>query len=724
MEASTLQNIFVGREHEQQLYHDFLTYDAPWVLIITGFGGIGKSTLLEHLAKHTSSSTCTCKLDFNETVLRTEPLIILQRLAQQIRLYGNARQFNAFEQALHRDLDQVEQIRKIKLPSYTGDDANIQEAHPDYLEDDAATKEIGRQMRELSTESFYDLLNAFHLNQLVLMLDTCEWFNEPEGWEVGQWVFNELIPELRNRLWQNGQRCSVVIVSRVKPQLERIDKQDQQYLPLSMLSEKAVYEYLERAGMHDPKLCQRIYDITHGHALSVSIIGTICQEQGEKSLTEEDFPLLQKEFTEKASMQFVDERILSRLESPYRELTRYGVLLRTFNLPLLQAVFFDINMLKGPDAPSIFDHLIRYPYIESRGNNNYAFHELLREVIGEKVQQQDGPEKARWKIYHKHALEYFNYIAPYSLDWYYHAIASDEEHGMRNWLQAIQEARESEKREYSGALLRAAFDKALKLSPMAHAEILYEEGRFNYNCGRWDAALNSYEQALSSFKKIENYAGQAKVLQAIVDFPRLLGKLDEEALNSYKQALSSFKKIENYAGQVKELQAMGDFQRLLGKLDDALESYEKARAFYQQVGDQFGQAKCCQVMGDIQQRRNDLDAALHCYDQCLTLFQQLKDKSEEAKVLVSIGDVQRLLKRPGAALRSYEQALTLYQEEKDRLKQAKVLKAMGDVQQLPKQRNAAVKSYEQALESYMQALALFGELEEQAEEANVRRALK
>ncbi len=542
MEATALQEIFVGREDEQQLYHDFLDQDTPWVLMITGLGGIGKSTLLDHLAQNTPPSVCICKLDFNEAALRTEPLLILQKLSRQIRPYGDAQQIDTFEDALHQDLDQLEQIRKIKLPSFTADDASTQAAQPDALEDDAATKEIGRQMRELATESFYELISELHLDQLALMLDTCEWFNEPEGWEVGQWVFNELLPEFHSRLRLNDQRCSVVLVSRVKPQLARIDRQDQQYLPLSMLSRKAVFEYLERAGMHDPALCQRVYDITHGHALSVSIIGAICQEQGEKSLTEEDFPLLQKEFTEKASMQFVDERILSRLESPYRELTRYGVLLRAFNLPLLQAVFFDMEALKGPDAPGIFDHLIRYPYIESRGNNYYAFHELLREVIAEKVQQQDGPDKEHWKSYHQHALEHFNTVAPYSPDWYYHAIASHEEQGMRDWLQALQKASAPQVK----ALLQITYDSTLKLSPAARAIRDYEQGRFNYGSIEWlDAtgnvqqarakrkeALKNFEDALQNFKEAHDSCGEALAQQAI-DALQKPGKVQAAKLKSY-----------------------------------------------------------------------------------------------------------------------------------------------------------------------------------------------
>jgi hypothetical protein len=547
MEASTLQDIFVGREGEQRVYHDFLAHDSPWVLIITGLGGIGKSTLLDHLAKDTPSSVCTCKLDFNEYALRTEPLLILQRLSEQIRPFGDAQQVEALENTIQRDLDQLEQIRKIKLPSSSSNgastnDANPQEAQLGALEDDAATKEIGRQMQELSTESFYDLIGTLHLDQLVLMLDTCEWLNEPEGWEIGQWVFNELLPEFRSRLSWNDQRCSVVLVSRVKPQLSRIDRQDQQYLPLSMLPKEAVYEYLARAGMHDPTLCQRVYDITHGHALSVSIIGAICQEQGEKSLTEEDFPLLQREFTEKASMQFVDERILSRLQSPYRELTRYGVLLRAFNLPLLQAVFFDIEALKGTDAPGIFDHLIRYPYIEPRGNTYYAFHELLREVIAEQVQQQDGPENERWKSYHQHALEHFTRVAPSSPDWYYHAIASNEEHGMREWLRAIQKASAPQK----NALLQVTYDSTLKLSSAASSIRDYEQGRFNYGSIEWlDAtgnvqqaadkrkeALTNFEGALQNFKLAHDSCGETLAQQAI-DALQKPGKAQTAMLKSY-----------------------------------------------------------------------------------------------------------------------------------------------------------------------------------------------
>ena len=464
------------------------------------------------------------------------------------------------------------------------------------------------------------------------------------------------------------------MVSRVQLKLDVINGRDQQRLTLPMLGKAEVDQYLQHMGMQDADLRQRVFEVTHGLALCVSIIGDFWQqrEAQKEPLTIADFPELKlQEFSEIALMQFTNERILKQLKSPFKELTRYGVLLRSFDLPLLRNVF--IELLLESEALDRFNQLIRYPYIESRGNYRYAFHELLREVLAEETQKEE-PEE--WKIYHKRAMDYLSQVSPHSPDWYYHLLAYDEKQGLVEWQQAIQEARERGKREFIGALLQAALDEALHLSPTTKAEVSFEQGRFNYYGVQWEEALKSYNAALAVFQQVEDYAGQAKVLQAI-----------------------------------------GDVQRTLGKQDDALASYEQALALFRRLGDQLGEARSCQAMGDVQRLRNDLDTALHCYEQCLDLFQQLKDRSEEAKVLEAMGDVQRLRNQPDMALQSYEQALTLYQEEKDRLKRAKVLKAIGDVQRQRRERNAA-------LESYGQALALYGELKEPAEEANVRRAVE
>ncbi len=652
--------LFVGREREQDLYNKFLLRETPWVLIITGLGGIGKTTLLHRLAEYTLTlpNTTVVMLDFANEDLRNDPLKILDKLTKDITPYCDLQQIDSnFQNELQKNIDQLAKLSAEKAQTGASES------------DDLALREIRHQMRELATEAFYAQIKTYKLDQLVIILDTCEWLNEPEGIEVGQWVMNELIPGIHSRMRQKNRRCSVVMASRIRLKLDVINGRDQRCLTLSMLGKAEVDQYLMHMGMQDSHLRQRVYEVTHGHALCVSIIGDFWRDREEQTqpFTVADLPELQ-EFSEIALVQFTNERVLKQLRSPFKELTRYGVLLRSFDLPLLRNVFPEF--LPEPEALERFNQLIRYPYIESRGNYRYAFHELLREALTEETQKEE-PEK--WQNYHKRALDYLTQISPHSPDWYYHLLAYDEKQGRVEWHQAIGEARG--KRENIGALLQAALDKALKLSPMARAVIEYEHGRFNFYSVQWEEALKSYEEALTCFQEVGDLSGQAEVLQA-----------------------------------------RGDVQRALARQDDALKSYEQALALFQQVGDKFGEAKCSQAMGDVQRLRNDLRAAKHYYDQGVVLFRQLKDKSEEAKVLEAVGDVQRLRNDLDAALPSYEEALALYQEEKDSLKRAKVLMAIGDVQRLLKNKNAA-------LESYRQALALFGELKEPTEEANVRRAI-
>ena len=156
--------------------------------------------------------------------------------------------------------------------------------------DGATAREQRRQVREMVTKALYVQALTFQSTRLVIMLDTCEWLSEPEGLEVGQWVVDELIPGVHERIIQRRHQCSVVIAGRTLPPLPVIDQRDRYALSLPRLEQAAVDLYLEQLGMQDAVLRQRVYDITHGHSLCVSIIGTLWQEQGDHPFTLADLP--------------------------------------------------------------------------------------------------------------------------------------------------------------------------------------------------------------------------------------------------------------------------------------------------------------------------------------------------------------------------------------------------------------------------------------------------
>ena len=465
-------DLFVGRTGEQELYQEFLSRETPWVMVITGLVGCGKSRLLHRLSEQPLSNCLVVELDFTAETLQTDPLTLLRDLADLVKdSCSNPREFGEFRDTLERGRRKLLQRKSSRITQINqrislGKDATLKDAKLNI----GAAEDISRQdihydiyhhVREMVTEAFYALIDTFELDQLVIMLDTCEWLSEPAGLEVGRWLMEELVPGLHRRMRRKHRQCFFVMASRVEPQLDVIDEQDLLYLDLQMLDKDAVDEYLGKMGMENPEMRERVYEVTHGNTLCVSIIGNLWQKPGEKP---SDFSVLQEKFNKLALKDFIDNRILKRLNWPFKELTRYGVLLRSFDLPLLQAVFHDLRSVQGKklseqEGLEWFDKLIHYPYIdELPKKQRWAFYELLRMILGEHIFAQE-PEK--WQNYHERALSKLSKEASHSPDWYYHTLAycliGDKNKNKSYWEQEAQG-----KAEYLHALNEAASDATLK----------------------------------------------------------------------------------------------------------------------------------------------------------------------------------------------------------------------------------------------------------------------
>src|SRR2546425_8339453 len=96
------QSLFVGREREQQRYQELLSGESPWVLVITGQGGNGKSTLLRRFIEQTPADSAVVMLDFISDVLCVDALAVLERVADQLESRCNKQVVQAFKKALQQ----------------------------------------------------------------------------------------------------------------------------------------------------------------------------------------------------------------------------------------------------------------------------------------------------------------------------------------------------------------------------------------------------------------------------------------------------------------------------------------------------------------------------------------------------------------------------------------------------------------------------------------------
>ncbi len=745
---SQTQTLFVGRQEELKRYKKFLQQETPWVLSIIGMGGSGKTTLLHHLASDMMPDIPFVFLNFVDERLRTEPLAILETLSEKLASFCNTEQVGTFSKTIQEGREELLRLnnqleRAIVLSDYT----HWRETLASVTEADArAVREIRLNVRARVAESFYQQIDTYQPGRLALILDTCEWLCEQPYLEPGQWVFNELLPEVHHRLRQQAHQCYVVLASRQPLPLEAIRRTEQVGLNLAMLDRSGVDQYLQQMGMDDPQLREHVYSLTYGHPLSVSIIGKLWEQRGEQLFTLAERLTLDKEFNERTLLEFIQERLDTQLTTPFRELTHYGVLLRKFDLPLIQAVFPEL--LPDTDALELFHWLIRYPHIEALGNQRYAFHELLRGIQAIYVRDH---EPQMWQHYHKRALVYLSQTDLHSPEWYYHALACNEEQVVSEWLQAGQAAQ----REQLDALLQVVKDETLALTPLSQAKIAHQQGYFFYHEMRIDEALQSYQLALTLYHQVGDPLGEANVLLTRGDVQQFR-KDGKAAFQSYKQALTLYREAKALLGEANALKAIGDIQffrdeqetafqyyeqalhlyqrvgdplgeanvrKAIGDLQlfrkvpqDALVSYEQALKFYRQVDNHLGEANVLQAIGSVRQFRGEMQEALDSYEQARHLYQQVESKLGEANILQAMGDAKQLYGEQGNAYGYYEQALGLYQQVGDRLGEANVRKAIGDMQQIRYER-------EGALESYRQAEELFRQVGDRLGEANVLQAI-
>src|SRR5712692_2962021 len=137
-------------------------------------------------------------------------------------------------------------------------------------------------------------------------------------------------------------------------------------------------------------------------------------------------------------------------------------------------------------------------------------------------------------MYHQRALDYLAKQSQRPADWYYHAIACDEERGMSVWWKAVEDPRYTGTT-YLASLFEAAYDVTLELSPLQDAKRLFQLGNVQQFRDEREAALASYKQALGLYRQVGDRLGEAHVRKEMGEVQQFHKDI-QAALASYEQA--------------------------------------------------------------------------------------------------------------------------------------------------------------------------------------------
>jgi tetratricopeptide (TPR) repeat protein len=150
--------------------------------------------------------------------------------------------------------------------------------------------------------------------------------------------------------------------------------------------------------------------------------------------------------------------------------------------------------------------------------------------------------------------------------------------------------------------------------------------------------------------------GEANVLQAMGDVQQFRDDR-EAALASYEQALTLYRQVGAKLGEANVRKAMGDVQQFRDDQEAVLASYEQALILYRQVGDRLGEANCYLAQGRVALVQEDYQKALTLHTSAYQLYQQIQDRYSQVRSLYYRSFVYAAMNETSLAIQDMENAL-------------------------------------------------------------------
>ncbi len=214
-------------------------------------------------------------------------------------------------------------------------------------------------------------------------------------------------------------------------------------------------------------------------------------------------------------------------------------------------------------------------------------------------------------------------------------------------------------------------------------------------------SLDYCEQALSISREIGDREEEATALSQLGEVYSALGK-KKQARGYYEQALQLYIEVGDRSGEGWTYNNLGKFYDELGQKERVLEYFEQALNIRREVGDRLGEGRTLKNLGKVYADLGQRERALAYLEQSLSICREL-DRWGEGKTLDSLGQVYADLGQKERAQDYFEQALRIRREIGDRGGEAKTLYDLGKFY-------AELRQKERALEYYMQALQIHREV--------------
>jgi tetratricopeptide (TPR) repeat protein len=200
---------------------------------------------------------------------------------------------------------------------------------------------------------------------------------------------------------------------------------------------------------------------------------------------------------------------------------------------------------------------------------------------------------------------------------------------------------------------------------------------------QWTEAIDSFEQALTVYRKLGDAEEIADTLQILVALYR---KVEQKSRGIVGKVTSWFQKtqpgteqvrLSNKAKEAQHLELLADIRHKQGHWTEAIEFYKQCLDVLHQLGNQAKKAFILYQMGAVFCDQGDRTEAIQCYEQSLALARQVKNPKIEGWSLNNLGSVYNEQQQWTQAERCYDESLAIARQMGEREMEADILHAIG-----------------------------------------------
>ncbi len=210
----------------------------------------------------------------------------------------------------------------------------------------------------------------------------------------------------------------------------------------------------------------------------------------------------------------------------------------------------------------------------------------------------------------------------------------------------------------------------------AEADRLLQQGVEQFQTSQFEAALQSWQQALTIYREIKDRLGEGNALGNLGVAYDDLGDY-AKAIEYQQQRLAIARELKDRMGEEQSLGNLGNAYYSLGDYAKAIEYEQQSLAITREIKDRLGEENVLGNLGNAYDYLGDYAKAIEYQQQSLVIARAIKDLKGEGQSLSNLGIAYGSLGDYAKAIEYQQQSLVIARAIKDRKGEGTALGNLG-----------------------------------------------